>query len=201
MGVKINIKEIIIEIEYLLILTLVISCISTSARIYLEQYYICLLFLAFHELAHILVATFLSKILRKILFSISGLTAYFKYEYEKKEKIYYIKDIIIYLAGPVSNIIIACIFRNAKFVCEVNIFLAFLNLLPIYPLDGFNILKSILCVIYNERKKLACKISKIISVTVLILLSIILTILFFYYKNISSIVFLLYILFINIKNV
>ena len=115
MGVKINLKDIIVEIEYLLIITFVISCISDDVMNYLDKYYICLLFVIYHELSHILVATFLNKKLRKVFISISGLTAYFKYEYKKKSTTYYIKDIAIFIAGPLSNIIMAYIFKKVQF--------------------------------------------------------------------------------------
>lgn len=55
-----------------------------------------------------------------------------------------IKNILIYVAGPLSNYILALIFRKNELIFSTNIFLGTLNLLPIYPLDGYNILKIIL---------------------------------------------------------
>jgi len=60
---------------------------------------------------------------------------------------------LISFAGPISNILlgIILIFLSRFFgiqefmpVAYINFFLAFFNLIPIYPLDGFNVVLSIL---------------------------------------------------------
>ncbi len=201
MGIKINLKEIIIEIEYLLIITFLVSSISDNIMNYLSKYYICLLFAMYHELSHILIATFLNKKLRKVFISICGMTAYFKYEYKYKNRIYYLKDMIIFLAGPLSNLIMAFVFRKINFVYEINLFLALLNLLPIYPLDGFNVLKSFVNAIFITNKKKINKIINFVSILNLGLLSIFCIIVFYYFKNVTSIIFLLYILYVNIRKI
>ena len=199
MGFKIKLKEIIIEIEYILIIAFLVSSISREAMNYLDKYYVCLLFAMYHELSHILVATLLNRKLRKVFISVSGMTAYFKYEYGLKTKLYYIKDLFIFLAGPMSNLIVAYIFKDIKFVHEINTFLAVLNLLPIYPLDGYNIVKSILYVLFINNKKIIGKITSIISIICLSVLSIICILIFYTFNNISSIIFLIYALVINIR--
>jgi len=199
MGVKVKLKEIIIEIEYLLLIIFLVSSISREAMNYLDKYYICLLFTMYHELAHIFVATLLNKKLRKVFVSICGMTAYFKYEYINKNRVYYFKDFLIFIAGPVANLIMALIFKDSKFIFEINLFLAFLNLLPIYPLDGFNAIKSILRSIFINNNKKINKIVIYISIVFLLLLAIICMLVLYKYNNISSIVFLGYILFLNLK--
>ena len=144
MGIEFKIREIILEIEYLLLITLLISGISNEIMSFLDKYYICMLFVTFHELSHILAGSLFSKKLSRIFIGISGMTAFFKYDFGIRDRIYYIKETIIFLAGPLANILIAYFFNDVKFVFEINIFLAILNLLPIYPLDGYNILKNIL---------------------------------------------------------
>ena len=198
MGLKIKLKGLVIEIEYLLIIVFLISIVSRKAMNYLFFYYICLAFAMYHELAHIVIANLLGKKARQILISISGMTAYFKYEYEIKSRIYYIKEFIIFSAGPLSNLILAYLFNDIKFVFEINIFLALLNLLPIYPLDGFNICKSILKIIYENNKKVN-KIITFVSMLCLIALSLICIVVLYKYNNVSSIIFLLYILVLNIR--
>ena len=107
---------------------------------FLTSYFVCYLFIAFHELSHIIFASFFGYKIIRVKLSIAGVCVSFK----ENNNITLFKKIIIYIAGPLSNICLAIIFYNVRFVCEINIFLAILNLMPIYPLDGYNILKSIL---------------------------------------------------------
>ena len=199
MGIKIRIKNTTIEIEYLLIITIIISCISKAIRSYFLNYYICILFVVYHELSHIFVATILNRKLRKITISISGITAYFKYSYKPKNRKYYVKNIIILIAGPISNLLMAVIFKNIKFIYEINIFLAMLNLFPIYPLDGFNVLKSILYLVFKKNQSIVNYLLRIFSLFFLIIFIAILLIIFMHYRNVTSIIFASYILLINLK--
>lgn len=128
------------------------------------------------------------------------MTAFFKYEYIEKKRWDYFKETAIFLAGPISNIIIATIFYKIKFVFEINIFLAFLNLIPIYPLDGYNALKAICSGIFFNKKEVINVIINKISIVFLILMSIVCIIIFYKYKNISGVIYLVYILMLNIKN-
>lgn len=199
MGFKIKIRELIIEIEYLLIIAFLVSSISRDAMNYLDKYYVCLLFAMYHELSHILVATLLNRKLRKVFISISGMTAYFKYQYMNKNRLYYIKDFLIYIAGPMSNFIIAYMFKDIKFIFEINIFLGLLNLFPIYPLDGYNAIKSILHILFVNNKRKTGKIMSFISVFCLTLLAIICIVVLYKFNNLSGIIFLIYILSLNIR--
>jgi len=200
MGIEFKIREIILEIEYLLLIILCISGISDTMVNFLDKYYVCMLFVIFHELSHILVGSLLSKKLSRVFIGISGMTAFFKYDFNIRDRVYYIKETIIYLAGPLSNILIAYFFKDIKFVFEINIFLGILNLLPVYPLDGYNILKNLLIIIGIRNKSTINKTIKLISISILIALSIVCIIIFFKYQNIFGIIFLVYILLLNIKN-
>lgn len=200
MGVEFRIKEIILEIEYLLLIILCISGISDTILSFLDKYYICILFVIFHELSHILIGSLLSKRLSRIFIGISGMTAFFKYDFKRRNRLYYIKETIIYLAGPLSNILIAYFFMDIKLLFEINIFLAILNLLPIYPLDGYNILRCFLFSICIRKKQVIDKIAKFISIIFLLGIAIICTLIFFKLKNIFGIVFLTYVLVLNLKN-
>ena len=200
MGIKIRIKNTTLEVEYLVIITIIISCISKAVRSYFLNYYICILFIVYHESSHIFVATILNRELKKITISISGLTAYFKYDYKPKNRKYYVKSIIIFLAGPISNLLMAVLFKNIKFIYEINMFLALLNLFPIYPLDGFNILKSILYLVFKNNQSIVNYFLRTLSLFFLIIYIAILLIIFICYKNVTSIIFASYILLINLKN-
>lgn len=136
MRIKLRDKYICIE-ETLIVITFL--CIfSNKARIFLSNYFICYLFIMFHEIAHILIATIFGYQLKRINIRLAGLNAVFKERFEG------IKGIIMYLAGPISNILLALIFKNVRIVFEINIALALINLIPILPLDGYNVLKLIL---------------------------------------------------------
>lgn len=200
MGIDIKIKEIIIEIEYILVITLLTTTVSQTAMSYLDKYYVCLLFVIFHELAHVLVGTVLGKKLKKVFIGISGMTAFFKYEYIIKTRKNYIIDLLVFLAGPVANIVIATIFYNNKFIYEINMFLAILNFLPIFPLDGYNIIKSIGISLFIEKKRTVIRVVNCISVVFISILSVICITIFLMYRNISSIIFLIYLLLLNVKN-
>ena len=64
-----------------------------------------------------------------------------KYKIENEDSYFY--NILIYLAGPISNIILALVFYRIRFIFEINLSLAIINLFPIYPLDGYNVLENV----------------------------------------------------------
>lgn len=139
--------NIILEIENLLVVILISFFFSGKIKLFLTSYFVCYLFILFHELAHIVIATIFKKKIRKIKLSIAGVSVAFN-----NDELEIVKNILIYLAGPVSNICLAIMFYNIDFVFEINIFLAILNFMPVYPLDGYNIAKYIFK--YNILKRI-----------------------------------------------
>lgn len=131
--------DILIEIENLFVIILISFFFSAKIKVFLTSYFVCYLFILFHELAHILIATFFGKKVEKIKLSIAGVCVTFN-----NEELKIVKNLIIYIAGPLANICLAIMFYKIKFIFEVNAFLAILNLMPIYPLDGYNILSLFL---------------------------------------------------------
>ena len=105
-------------------------------------------------------------------------------------KKYLIRDIFIFLAGPLSNLVLAIIFKNIKVVYDINIFLCILNLIPVYPLDGYNIFKNLLLLKLDERN--SDKIINIISYIVFLILFICGILIFILLYNPSFVLFLLY---------
>lgn len=180
-----------VEVEILLVFVILTSIISNTLFKFLYYFFACYLFIFFHELMHILVGNILNKKLIKIRFSISGVCGVFEKEKNIKKRIVCYKNIIIYLAGPISNLILAYIFKNNIMIKEINIFLAILNLLPIFPLDGYNILQNMLQLIFSLEKcnSILNKFGNIFIV-VLTALSIYQIIQF---KNFSMIIFCVYI--------
>ena len=186
----------LIEIESIFLIVIFLSIFSNVFRNYMCGYYICYLFILFHEFSHIFVAAILGKEMEVLKFSISGVNIKFKYKTEKY--IYNIGNILIYIIGPISNLILAIVFYNNKMIFEINIFLALINLLPIYPLDGYNILKFI--IYYFLNKKIGKKLLNLINNIVFIFLGIVAFFQIIYLNNPSVVLLFIYLFFINKAN-
>lgn len=118
-----------------------------------------------HELAHILVAKSKGSTFNNFQLHIYGS----KVELMDLEELSDKDKLMIYIAGPLSNIILSSIFIVIGFytpstviknVVSVNIGLAVFNLLPSYPLDGARCLEIIL-----SKKILYKRAKEIISIT------------------------------------
>lgn len=130
-----------IEVDFVLIIVVLSSLLSKTIAIYLSAFYLCYLFILFHEFSHILFASLFGYEVKKMKLSLSGVCVSFNKEINSE---IYLKNILIYFAGPASNYILALIFHNNSLIFSLNIFLGTLNLFPIYPLDGYNVLKILL---------------------------------------------------------
>ena len=180
-------KHFLFEIENLLIIILISFFISGTIKLFLTSYFVCYLFIIFHELAHIIFATIYGKKIRKMKLSLAGVCVTFNND----DNINIVKKIIIYIAGPMSNFALALIFNKIDFVYEINIFLGILNLLPIYPLDGYNILFVLLD--FLDKSFYINFIEKVF----ILLLLIISIISFIKYYNPSLLIFIIYIILIK----
>ena len=167
---KLRLNKKVIYIEESVIIVLFVCLLSQIARDYLANYYICFLFITFHELSHITVAVIFGSSVKKINISLCGLSV------NLDNNFYGIKAVLVYLIGPVSNILLATLFSNVDIIFEIN-------LVPIKPLDGYNILKQIV----------SKKILKTISNVTEFVLACIGVILIVKYCNISLIILLIYI--------
>ncbi len=143
---RIKLRDKYICIEEIVIITLFICALSEKSRKFLNNYFTCYLFIVFHEMAHILVASILGYEVKRVNIRLSGLNAVFN------DKISGLKGIVTYLAGPLSNIILAIFFKNVKIIFEINIALAIINIVPVKPLDGYNVLKLILGEFVSKEK-------------------------------------------------
>ena len=173
----------------------------------LDMYLLLMTFIIFHELTHLIVAMLLGA--KPIAMEINqmGCTISFRYkldDYNKKVlngSLVELKKIFIYIAGPLFNIlvgIIALFFRANSNLVYINIFIALVNMIYIYPLDGGRIIKSVLHIFLGEKKayKIILKISNIFFVILLIICSF----LILRFHNVGIIIGIVYIALIKAKN-
>lgn len=180
-----------IYIDEVCIIVLILCILFSNVRKYLINYFMCFLFITFHEAAHFLVLSILGIRVDSMCIKLSGLNI------NIKEKIKGIKGVLVYLAGPFANFVLGIIFKFIPMVFEINIMLCIINLIPIYPLDGYNIFEIIITKFCNKdkSKKVIKTFSKIIAV-ILIVIGILQVVMF---KNPSIFILSLYTYFISFQ--
>lgn len=194
-----------IHIDIMLIIFVFFSIFIKSIRDVFSSYIICYLFIVFHEASHIFVAAFFGKEIDTFYMRLCGVSVEFVKERFtinnkfKNSKIYLIKELMIYVAGPVSNIVLALIFHKIKMIYEINIFLGILNLIPIFPLDGYNLIKNILFIHFCDIKVI--KVLNIINRCSKIIMLIIGIIILIYKCNPCLLFFLIYVIILDSSKV
>lgn len=188
---KINIKNKKIYIDEVCVFMLIISILLPSVRKYFSNYYMCYLFITFHELSHMGVLSVFGKEIIAIHIKISGLNI------DIKEKLNGIKGIFVYLAGPISNLILACAFKSIPMVYEINMTLGIINLMPIYPLDGYNIFEII--VTKTIKKEIGKKILEINTKIILMIILVLGVIQVINFRNPSLLMLTIYIYFLEFQ--
>ncbi|MCI8616876.1 MAG: hypothetical protein HFJ60_01205 [Clostridia bacterium] len=175
------------------------------------ELYAFIMFFAFvHELGHLIAGLIMRMKPEKIELMPFGFSISFKIsveEYNKKIKkgnMLEIKKIIVAIAGPITNFIIILLTDilnidtlKSIIIIYTNFLIMIFNLLPIYPLDGGRILKSILYINFGKRKteKYINLISKI-TVIIMVALS---SILILYLHNIAIFLIDIYLLYLMLK--
>ena len=162
----------------------------------LELYALLMIFAILHELGHLIVGLISGLKPEKLEIKPYGVSILFKLfpkDYNIKIKNgnkLELKKIFIAFAGPFTNLVLIVVFLNMlipqhlkQIIIYSNILLILFNLIPIYPLDGGRIIKSMLHILYGKRK--AEKYINNISFISLIFLTFISSILIYKFENIA----------------
>lgn len=178
----------------------------------LEMYLMFMLFTIVHELGHLFMGIILGFKPKGINLMPIGLSICFNVQCEdynmnvKKAKIITFKKLIIALAGPLTNFLIAIFFmiynmeilnNTREKIVYTNLLIGFFNFIPIYPLDGGRIIKCIIHIQKDLRK--SYKYTNLISNTTLIIITAISSIAILYFENIAILLIVMYLWILVVK--
>lgn len=135
------------------------------------------LFSSLHELGHLLCLILIKAYPQRIIVSFYGISM----KYNNKISKFYELLVIIY--GPAVNLILYLILKD-----DINLALLIINLYPVLPLDGGRIVYL-----------LSEKVSKVITIIFLILLTTISIYLFIFYQIFSVMLITVYLIIFNLK--
>lgn len=154
-----------IDIRLSCVVMLLLASLFGQLKVLLLLFFIALIHEVFHMVACLIFKVSVNK-LEILPFGVS-------LQIDNQEAISSIKQIIIYLAGPLSMFInliwIKLLYENNllndflyDYIIHINVLMCFANLLVIFPLDGYMIFKGILQLFIPYKK--ALKVSMIFSI-------------------------------------
>ena len=188
-----------IKIDLKIFAFLILFCITRQIEIYV----ILMIFAIMHELGHMCAGILLKLKPKKIELNPFGLAITFEGIGEEFNKNVNQKKILIAFAGPLVNLIFVILFLLIPIgaikmpIIYANLILLLVNLLPIYPLDGGRILRSILHIKLGhfESYEITNKISNIM----VILLTVIASLSIFYFENIAILFIIAYLILLTVQ--
>ena len=170
----------------------------------LSIYLWTMLFCFMHELGHLIMGLIMGLKARRIEMTPFGFFLEFNPITDKNEKEILKTNILVAIAGPVTNLIIIFIilFLHISFIGRdlavySNLIIFAFNLIPIYPLDGGRVLKCIIDWLYNDIR--ADNIINKISNLYIIIITMVGSIVIYYLKNISILMAIGYLWYLVIK--
>ena len=177
----------------------------------IKIYGMMMLFAIIHELGHLIAGIILKMKPNQLKINPLGISIEFDIKNRdynikiQKANLLEIKKIIVALAGPLTNFIIILILRYINIFSEYdklimtysNALLIVFNILPIYPLDGGRVLKSLIYI--YKGKYLAEEYTYNISYIILILLTAISSVTVLWLKNISVFFIIIFLWGLQIK--
>lgn len=180
-----------IKVDLKIFLIIILYILTQNIEVFAMSF----IFILLHELGHAITGIILGLKIKKININVFGLSI--EFENYGKERIN--NKIIIDMAGPAINIIsfiVAVIFKN-KEIAYINILLAIINLLPIYPLDGGRIVKNLLLKKHNYKQVVGY--TEKISKNTLIIITAVSSLVILYIKNFGIFLVIIYLWSIALK--
>lgn len=171
----------------------------------IEIYALLMVFAFIHEMGHLICGLALGLMPKSLKIMPLGISIEFSVIYNdynkkiKKANLLIIKKMIIAIAGPITNILIAivCIFLKKyidPFICTKiiysNILIAIFNFIPIYPLDGGRFIQSLIHILKGNKQ--AMEYTNYISNICIILITMLASIGIYYYRNIAILLVIIY---------